>query len=282
MTNDPFEELRHALPERFTIEDWIDEGGQGFVFRGKAGGVDAAIKLFIPAHDPEFKRLQREIPFLASCDDPHLVKILDHDEIEFRGQKTRIVAYEYLPGGNLTQFLEPSATLLSPTELTVLGEQIGSAVQLLWTRPKRIVHRDIKPANIVRREATTNVLVDVGYARHIDRSGVTVPGHVPGTAGFKSPEQALGRKNLTVHSDIFSLGVTLYLLACKTHPFEGSQQNIGDVSFSVVPLRERREDIPDDFARLIHRMMSHRASARPNRVDILFRAMREAEEGEEI
>jgi len=242
------------------VDDYLSRGGQGAVFIGEAHGQRAAIKVFSPGADS--RRLERELAALQSIDCPSLVKVICHERIEIEGAEYPLVAYEYLSGGDLRGFLEDSAPLAEPQTIVEIGRQIGCAVQALWER--RVVHRDIKPANILSAEEGRYVLADVGIARHLDLSDITSPGGAPGTPGYKSPEQARGRRNLTVHSDIFSLGVTLYEVAAKTHPFGRNQNHIG--ALSPRPLGGARADLPARLVALIHSMIAISPGERPSKI----------------
>jgi serine/threonine protein kinase len=115
--------------------------------------------------------------------------------------------------------------------------------------------------------------VDVGLARHIDRSDITALGGAPGTPGYKSPEQARGRRHLTVHSDWFSLGITLYHVATKCHPFNGQQHNIGVTN--PVPMQDHRRNLPESFCRLVHDMLSIVPAKRPRSPGTRFQQLLE-------
>jgi serine/threonine-protein kinase len=94
------------------------------------------------------------------------------------------------------------------------------AEALGYAHHNNIVHRDIKPANIMYEQDSDTVKVtDFGIAR-ISDSSKTKTGIVLGTPSYMSPEQLSGKK-VEGCSDLFSLGVTLYQLACGRLPFEG-------------------------------------------------------------
>jgi serine/threonine-protein kinase len=115
--------------------------------------------------------------------------------------------------------------------------------------------------------AARNVLVDIGFAKHLDRSMLTVAGN-PGTPGFMSPEQFGGRRNLTNRSDAYSLGLTLYVLAAGHHPFGRDQARIGRVPFA--PLATHRPDLPPAFCVLIDAMLNPIAHLRPDQLSQRF------------
>lgn len=249
--------IQAALPTGLVIDDPIDKGGQGAVFRGRLNGKVVAIKLFHP--DCDLRRLQRELEVLSKIDCDYLVKVKDSFTVSIDGLRCPLVAYEYLGGGDLKKLLIPTQPPADYATILTIGSQVSTAIRELWNR--RIVHRDIKPANIVDAGAGRYVLVDVGFARHLDRSDITAVGLAPGTAGYKSPEQAKGLRNLTTHSDVFSLGVTLYELAAKRHPFGRVQRSIGVIS--PPKLSDCRTDFPNGLTKLIHQMMSIRPAQRP-------------------
>jgi eukaryotic-like serine/threonine-protein kinase len=115
------------------------------------------------------------------------------------------------------------------------------------------------------------VLVDVGFARHLDRSDVTAIGFTVGTQGYMAPEHARGRRSLTVHADAFSLGVTLYQLAARKHPFRRNQARIM-AGTQPVDLAQERRDLSPALCAAIHRMMSPVASTRPRALAAFFAA----------
>jgi eukaryotic-like serine/threonine-protein kinase len=262
--------VQAALPPGYVIDDYLDRGGQGAVFRGAFNGESVAIKLFHPLGNTA-RRLARELDLLQRVDCPFLVKVRGNHEVTVEGVCYPLVAYEYLPGGDLRDLLRPDSVEVAYRSLCTIGHQISVAVEVLWGN--RIVHRDIKPGNIMQSTSERYVLVDVGLARHLDRSDITALGGAPGTLGYKSPEQAGGRRHLTIHSDVFSLGVTLYQLATRRHPFNNDQNLVG----RLVPtlLHQVRPSIPVPFSRLIQQMMESRPSDRPANVSQRFRQFSE-------
>lgn len=249
--------INASAPDGIVVDGYIDQGGQGAVFRGTVDGVAAAIKLFRPDSDP--RRLERELQLLSSIDCATLVKVIRSTTIRVDSVAYPVVAYEYLDGGDLRQLVKNGPTDYS--RVLRIAADVAAGIDALWAA--RIVHRDIKPGNIVASSAQRHVLVDVGFARHVDRSDITAPGGAPGTYGYKSPEQAAGRRHLTVHSDVFSLGVTLYELAAGKHPYNHAQPGIG--SPMPTDLTRLRSDLPRPFARLVSEMLRPNPSARPSR-----------------
>lgn len=256
--------VRQALPPDFSATGFLKAGGQGSVFLGTYRGAAAALKLFRAGGE---LRLEREIQLLQVISCPNLVRILATAAIQVAADRLTLVAYEYHPNGDLEALLSTTSPPLAEAELARIGREVGTAVDALWA--KRIVHRDVKPANIVRATDGRYVLVDVGVARHIDRSDLTGYGLAVGTPGYMSPEQASGRKSLTIRSDAFSLGLTLYELAAKRHPFGRDQRRI--LAGVPVPLLSTtRPDLSAPLCAGISQLLSQVPALRPSSLSNFF------------
>lgn len=261
------DELRRALPPDYAVVGQLGGGGQGTVFRGECKGIPAALKVF--DSQANSKRIERELAALSSLDCPYLVKVLDSTRVFMGGTPRDVIAYELLSGGDLTA-LSGAPSRPSPVEIGRICHHVSTAAEALWAR--RIVHRDIKPGNIVAAGPGRYVLVDVGFAKHLDLSTATQAGMAVGTPGYMSPEQAAGRSTLTIQSDTFSLGVTLHEISSGVHPFGRIQQLIG-ATLTPPDLRAYRPDLPPNFCLLVNRMMSVRPHLRPLHVADLVSQM---------
>ena len=263
MSNQLVTLLRESLPAGYEIDEPLGAGGQGAVFSGKRLGARVALKFFSSA-DPE--RLRREVEELGGTELPGIPRIIDCHIVKVEGQPVPLVVYEFIDGRSLRTQLDETGGALAQGDVAQVGHNIGMAVEALWAR--RVVHRDIKPANIVRRQTGDCVLVDLGFAQHLSLPTITHPAGQPGTVGYRSPEQCGGRRRLTVHSDIFSLGVTLFECAAGRHPWDRNQVAMNRVS--PRRLLDLRPDIDPVFARLIHAMLSRSPARRPASVSSQF------------
>ncbi|HYO95665.1 MAG TPA: serine/threonine-protein kinase, partial [Polyangiaceae bacterium] len=94
-----------------------------------------------------------------------------------------------------------------------LGDEHGA--------PLGVVHRDISPQNVLVTYSGTTKLVDFGIAKATARaSTLTEAGEVKGKFAYMSPEQVSGGA-IDRRSDIFAMGVLLYMLTTGRHPFKG-------------------------------------------------------------
>ena len=142
---------------------------------------------------------------------------------------------------------------------------------------KNLVHRDIKPTNIMVRlkedESVTAKIIDLGLAKGLDESaseaGISSPGAFVGTPEFASPEQFAG-VGLDIRSDLYSLGVTLWVMVTGKTPFRGTP---GEVMYrhqhTPLPI-EALKDVPQPVVVLLGKLLEKDPGRRfPNPAELL-------------
>jgi eukaryotic-like serine/threonine-protein kinase len=118
-----------------------------------------------------------------------------------------------------------------------------------------IVHRDLKPANIMIASGTDVKIADFGAA--ILKKSQVVQTAQMGSPYYMSPEQ-IQNKDLTFHSDMYSLGVVLYELLTGRKPF--TAENLDALMDKIVklpplPPSEVRPQVPKEFDAVILRAL---------------------------
>lgn len=201
----------------------MGRGGMGIVFLARDVILErpVAIKLlapFLASREDMRRRFLREARIAAQCFHPNIVPI---HEVAESGELAWFVM-GYVPGESLAERLHRVGPL--PSEAVKrIGREIGWA--LSYAHERGVVHRDVKPENILLEHGTDRALIaDFGIAlRDPAITGHHDPlasGEVAGTARFMAPEQALG-DTVDGRSDLYALGVTLYLAATGRYPFDG-------------------------------------------------------------
>jgi eukaryotic-like serine/threonine-protein kinase len=207
---------------RYTVEKELGKGAMGVVYLGKDPKIGREVAIKTMALSAEFEgdelqeakdRFFREAESAGKLDHPNIVRIFDAgDEHDLA-----YIAMEFLKGKDLVPFTKVP-NLMPFDEMLDMMEKVGSALD--HAHAQGIVHRDIKPANIMYDpETKTPKVTDFGIARVTD-SSKTKTGMVLGTPSYMSPEQLAGKK-IDGRSDLFSLGVSFYQLACGRLPFTG-------------------------------------------------------------
>jgi TolB-like protein/Flp pilus assembly protein TadD len=259
MTLAPGTRLTH-----FQILDRIGAGGMGEVYRATDTklGRDVALKV-LPAQladDAErLARFQREARAVAALNHPHVVTIYSVDVAE----GVHFLTMELVEGQSLDQGIPERG--LPAGRIVEIGGAIAEA--LAAAHAKGIVHRDLKPANVmVTPEGRVKVL-DFGLAKDmrpadatdatLTAAGRTAAGVVMGTPAYMSPEQVAGRA-IDYRTDLFSLGIILYEMACGRRPFEGDSS--AELASAILrdaprPVSEFRTDLPADLTRVIGRCL---------------------------
>lgn len=263
-TSFPLEEARRLLPKHLALGEVIRAGGQGVVCAGvrtvarsnKKVSQDVAIKFYLdPTQD---ERVDREIRALQGYSHPNWANLLEHGRISIAERQVRYVAWEFVEGKPLDELLQQGP--LPAKKVCLLGRDVSLAIQHIWQ--KRIVHRDVKPRNIMLRSPSLEaVLIDLGIGRHLSEPTLTTLGFTLGTPGYMSPEQCRAEKQLTCHSDVFSLAVVLQEALLGNHPTHGDQSLL---LTSWLPTVHIVPSVPLPLAKVIDAMLHPRAAFRPH------------------
>ncbi len=208
----------------YELDRLLGRGGAGAVYL--AHRVDGqfeqcvAIKLIdLPLVTELFQqRFRRERQILATLNHPHIARLLDGGATE---DGELYVVMEYVEGIAVDRYCNQQR--LSVRQRLFLFQSICAAVQ--YAHQNLVVHRDLKPDNILVLADGKPKLLDFGTAKLLAPvaadadSESTRQGFYSFTPQYASPEQVLGTP-VTTASDIYSLGVLLYLLLSGSLPYE--------------------------------------------------------------
>ena len=235
----------------------IQVGGQGAVFKAEDGSTPpstVALKVYDP--DQVEERSAREVKALKAIRGDTLVKLHGSGAVVLRGEKCPYVATTFVDGEVLSSRIGRGA--LDIQLVARIGYDAALAIDLLWGA--RIVHRDIKPSNIMLAANGRAVLIDLGLARHLSLQSLTSTGQTWGTEGYMSPEQARTLKQLSCHSDVFSLGIVLQECLAGRHPTARRQ---GLLSGGGPDTDALKSGLPPAFVATINAMVRRHSYARP-------------------
>ena len=256
----------------YTIIQRIGEGGMGIVYLGRHESLGrlAAIK-FLGAHMVDDKayieRFLHEARGAAKLNHPNIVQVYDAGSM---GEGIYYFIMEYISGKDL-------GMLLRDTHIFSVPEAIGYVRQatsaLGYAHSKQIIHRDVKPDNLMLTAENVIKVGDLGLAKWTGdegSGGMTQTGMVMGTPFYISPEQVRGAKDVTVRSDVYSLGATLFHLVTSKIPYDGSSPAVIMAMHLNNPVPEPSKVNPAldrDICAIIRKMMAKKPDDRYQTMD---------------
>ena len=213
---------------------------------------NVAIKILRPevaaAIGPE--RFVREIRTSAGLQHPHILGLIDSGE----ANGTAYYVMPLVDGESLRDRLRREKQL-SIADAVRIACEVASALD--YAHRRGIIHRDIKPENILLQDGQA-LVADFGIALGGSSSGetrMTEAGVSLGTPQYMSPEQAMGERELTAHSDVYALGCVTYEMLLGEPPFTGptTQAIVARVlTEQPGPVVARRNTVPLAVEKAIH------------------------------
>ena len=249
---------------KYEVVKLLGKGATGTVYHAKDtfSGREVALKTIEPEifRDPEFGSVYRqqflnEASLAGKLKHPHIASILDAVVQENSGY----IAMELVSGGELSKFTKPGK-LLPVEDVLQIGFKCCGALDYAFK--EGIVHRDIKPANIMLAQGTNVKIADFGAAYL--RKSVAVQTASMGSPYYVSPEQ-IQNKNLTFHSDMYSLGVVLYELLTGQRPFTADSMDALMKKITEqqpTPPTKLRKELPKEIDAILFRALAKKPEQR--------------------
>ncbi|MPY90389.1 MAG: tetratricopeptide repeat protein [Luteitalea sp.] len=228
----------------------IGQGGMGSVWLGERcdGRYEgrAAIKLLnggLIGHAAE-DRFKREGSILARLRHPHIAQLVDAG-VSHAGQPFLVL--EYVEGQRIDHHCDQN-TLGIDARLRLFLDVLEAVGQ---AHANLVVHRDIKPPNVLVTVDGQVKLLDFGIAKLLESdaasglalaAGATALTREGGTAltpEFAAPEQVTGGA-VTTATDVYALGVLLYLLLSGEHPAGPGVRSPAELLHAIVDTRPPR------------------------------------------
>ncbi len=235
----------------YKLLDVLGEGGMGIVYRAWQDHPmkrQVALKVIKPGMDSRriIARFEAERQALAFLDHPNIAHIYDAGTTE-SGRPYFVM--EYVEGLPITEHCDRHKLMIEDRLRLFL--QVCHAVQ--HAHQKGIIHRDIKPSNIVvslQDGQSVPKIIDFGIAKALtaplmEETLSTGQSLLFGTPEYMSPEQAdMAKEDIDTRSDIYSLGVLLYVLLTGMLPFDTKDLRKGGVEHIRQVIREADPRVP--------------------------------------
>jgi eukaryotic-like serine/threonine-protein kinase len=229
----------------YLVESKLGEGGMGVVYLATRADGElrqrVAIKVFGYGAERSdlLQRFRAERQILASLDHPNIARFLDGGTTP---EGLPYLVMEYVDGLPIDRYCDRNG--LDVDARIDLFRQVCAAVQS--AHQSLVVHRDIKPSNILVTADGVPHLLDFGIAKLLSGTPLpatpetTLAGRRLMTPQYASPEQVEG-KPITTASDVYSLGVLLYLLLTGRLPYRiDADSRLGAVERAVLEQQPER------------------------------------------
>jgi len=207
----------------YTLISQIGQGGMGSVWLAERsdGRFErrAAVKFvsFALAGRTTEERFKREGSILGRLTHPHIAELFDAG---ISPDRQPYLILEYVDGTTIDQYCDEHKLDLE-ARLRLFLDVLAAVAH---AHANLIVHRDIKPSNVLVTTGGAVKLLDFGIAKLLEGEGqtgaatwLTHEGGSAFTPQYASPEQLSGQP-ITTATDVYALGVLLYLLLSGRHP----------------------------------------------------------------
>lgn len=211
-------------------------------------------------------RFNREVEIAGMINHPNVVKFIESEEVG----SSAFISFEWITGRPLDVFIKDSAYYAKNEKLEAIESDINLSVKDILDYSKQIfsgissihqagiIHRDLKPSNILIDEDDRIHIVDFSLSYAVEDLRITPHEEVVGTPGYLAPEVIAGAE-ANAMSDIYSAGVIIYELLTNKTLFASTDiyttlQKVHEAEIKNVT--RIREDVPDNFWRIIKKLLS--------------------------
>jgi serine/threonine protein kinase len=280
-SNEPHENtLAGRTLSHYQVVSLLGAGGMGEVYLARDPRLDRTVAIkILPddlAGDPErMQRFEREARAASALNHPNVATIYDVGESD----GLRFIVMEHVEGETVAARVAGRSLL--PAAVVDIAVQAADALDV--AHAKGITHRDIKPANLMVTSRGHLKVLDFGVAKmklrdESTRSGEwilepgTAIGRVIGSGPYMSPEQITGG-DVDPRSDVFSLGVVIYLMATGQLPFSGStREELMEAILRAAPesMTGLNPDVPSELERITFKCLEKSAEDRYQSVRALL------------
>jgi serine/threonine protein kinase len=209
--------FNHPNLSCYTIKQTIGYGTYGIIKLATHNqtGESVAIKVTNYYEHTYKSLLTTKSEMLLNLSHPNIIKFYDifHDE----ASSYTFIIQEYSSGGELYHSLQKKFRY-NQNDLSIIVYQLINGVEYL--HKKNIVHRDLKLENILLKSNDSVLIKIIDFGLALNTSSNNTINEICGSLQYASPEMLNGNYFNPKQSEIWSIGILIFILVCGYCPFD--------------------------------------------------------------
>ena len=245
---------------RYELKSKAGEGASGVVYRAYDPLLDRDVAIKVARAgaltEEEFQHaaaeFRHEAKIAGKFAHEHVVTIYD---VVSDGTLEYIVM-EYVPGRSVQDYMDATGPLDIDEALAITYK---CCLGLGYIHYLGVIHRDIKPGNIMYHPAAgVTKLMDFSVAHRIEEK----PLRDTGTIAYMAPEHFDKDQKISLLTDIFAMGSSLYRILTGEYPFNNKHTAFQILHQDPEPITNLRKDIPEEVAVIVNKAMAKKDTER--------------------
>ena len=239
---------------RYQLQDKLGEGASGIVYRAYDPVMDRSVAIkSVKAESMSedqvkhaLNEFRHEARIAGKYAHENIVGIYD---VISDGRLDYIVM-EFVPGRSILDYMIAVGPMDIDETLSVIYK---CCVGLAYIHYHGVIHRDVKPGNIMYHPANGIAkLTDFSISQTIEEPSVKDTG----TIAYMAPEHFDPNREITVLTDIFAMGSTMYRMLAKKYPFTKDNTIDQIMNKAATPIIELRPEVPAEISELVDKAMA--------------------------
>lgn len=239
---------------RYQLQDKLGEGASGIVHRAYDPLMDRSVAIKAVKAESMTKEqikhalgeFRHEATIAGKYAHENIVGIYD----VINDGKLDYIVMEFVPGRSVLDYIIAVGPMDIDETLSVVHK---CCVGLAYIHYHGVIHRDIKPGNIMYHPANGIAkLTDFSIAQTIEERSEKNTG----TIAYMAPEHFDPKRKITLLTDIFAMGSTMYRMLAKKYPFTKDNTIDQILNTPAKPIRELRPEVPQEISDIVDKAMA--------------------------
>ncbi len=239
---------------RYHLQDKLGEGASGIVYRAYDPVMDRSVAIKSVKADSmseeqvnhALNEFRHEARIAGKYAHENIVGIYD----VIRDGRLDYIVMEFVPGRSILDYM----IAVGPMDIDeTLSVTYKCCVGLAYIHYHGVIHRDVKPGNIMYHPANGIAkLTDFSISQTIEEPSVKDTG----TIAYMAPEHFDPKREITVLTDIFAMGSTMYRMLAKKYPFTKDNTIDQIMNKAATPIIELRPEVPVEISEMVDKAMA--------------------------